>query len=416
MRLCLVVVVLVGACGDNKPPPLVAKPQELGLLPALFDGPFNHDVEPTIAAYHGRVIVASGNLALVDANSFEVPPVQKVRKDAVRVSNDGGRSFAPAIDPIPDGDGPSNASGDIVIRVAGDGTFFLTALTIKERIGGVVSRSTDGTAWTPLYSPDLQDKPWLAIDDANQQLFVAGAGGYWRLSFAGTLLQETLATPQSIAQFTDAYALDGHARFATVGSSDEPGDTGPGMPTIREWDGTATQPTVLTELDSGPDADFTTRVSWSLGPLPDGSWSVRTRRENGRGSLVLRTEISGVVTEKALTGAEGDAFLPAASMDESGRLHVVWYDSSQAQGRLLYASSVGPAPFTDGFIEPVVVDDNACPGNGWWPDSASRDASARRLREYIGIAVDDGVVHAAWTHAPQAPSRIWVTRISPPPP
>jgi hypothetical protein len=255
----------------------------------------------------------------------------------------------------------------------------------------------------------------MAIDDANQQLFVAGTGGYWRLSFAGIVLQETIADAASLAQFADAYAVGGHARLGILGSiPDEIGAHR--MPAILDWDGTAAQPTVVSELDAGPDVDATTVAAWSLGPLPDGSWSVRTRRENGRGTLVLRTEMSGVVTEKALTGSDADAFKPAAAMDDFGRLHVVWYDSSQANGRLLYAYSVGPAPFSDGFVESVVVDDDACPGNGWWPDSASRDPSMRRLREYIGIAIDDGHVHVAWTHAPQALSRIWVTRISPPRP
>lgn len=228
MRSHLLVVVLLGACGDNKPPPLVAKPQELALLAPLFDTPFNHGSEVTLAAHHGRVVVASANLALVSTDTFEIPADKKFRKIAVNVSNDGGRWYGPAIDPTSASDAATRETGDPVIRVAADGTFFLTVLDIgfKTYVGGIVARSTDGTTWTGLYSPKLEDKPWLAIDDANQQLFVAGVGGYWRLSFDGTLLQETLANAESVAQFADAYVVGGHARFATLGSSAAPAEAG----------------------------------------------------------------------------------------------------------------------------------------------------------------------------------------------
>ena len=418
MRSHVFVLVLLSACGDNKPP-LVATPQELPLL-SLPDGPFNHDAEVTVAVHDGRVMVASINQRLLAADSFEEPPNKGYRKRvAICTSVDGGRTFGPAIDPINIGGDASyyNQTSDPVIRVAADGTFFLTAIRLGQSDStteGVVTRSTDGATWKQIYSPSLLDKPWIAVDDPNQQLYVAAYGGYWRLSFDGTVLQETPSDAQARYHVSDAYAVGGHARFATFGepSGENPGE--PRLPTIVDWDGTASLPTVVAELDAGPEADLATVAAWSHGPLPDGSWSVRTTRENGHGALVLRIQIADVVTEKVLTSADAKPFMPAATMDEFGRLHVVWYDSSEARGRLLYAHSIGAAPFADGFSDAVVVDDNATPGDGWWPVAGALDE--RRLREYIGIAIDDGVVYAAWTHAPQAPSRIWVTRISPPHP
>jgi hypothetical protein len=405
----------VVACGDNEPAPLVAAPQELPLLTTLSDRPFNHNAEVTVAARQGRVVVASISLRLANADSFDLPAGNEFRKRvAVNVSTDGGRNFGPAIDPGFDTQGTAFADDttDPVVRVASDGTFFLTIFRTGLMEGqGAVARSSDGVSWRTVFSRGIGDKPWAAVDNPNQQLFVAGGGGYWRIAFDGTLLQETL--PVGLADLMiDAYAQGGHAFFATSER-----DTGVDkVARVLDWDGTAALPTVVETLDAGPDADLTTVQAWSHGPLPNGSWSIRVRRESGHGILVLRTKIAGVVAENTLTSPDANAFIPAAAMDDHGRLHVIWYDSSQASGRLLYAYSVGTAPFTDGFVSPVVIDDNAAPGNGWWPDSTSADPSYRRLREYVGIAIDGGIVHVAWTHAPEAPSRVWVTRISPPRP
>jgi hypothetical protein len=69
-------------------------------------------------------------MALVAPDSFDVPLDTKFHKIAVNVSDDGGRSFGPAIDPTVGTDAVTRETGDGVVRVAADGTFFLTTLDI----------------------------------------------------------------------------------------------------------------------------------------------------------------------------------------------------------------------------------------------------------------------------------------------
>jgi hypothetical protein len=413
MRWDFLALILGCGCGDSDATQLIALPQELPMLTSLADKPFNHASEVTIAAKDGRVVVASINQRLASPETFDPPVAQEFRKRvAINVSSDGGRTYAAAIDPGfgTAGTDYGDETTDPVVRVGADGTFFVTIFHTSLMEGqGAVARSSDGLSWTTLFSAGIGDKPWMAIDDLNRQLFVAGAGGYWRLSLDGSVLQERLPEDGPEDLMVDAYAQNGHVRFATGGR-----ETGtPATASIIDWDGTSADPTVVATVDVGAEADLTTIAAWSHGPLPNGSWAIHVRRQSGHSGLILRTDVGGNITESPVTPADGSVFLPAAAMDERGRLHVIWYDSSQETGRLLYAYSLGVAPFSEGFSEPAVVDDNTCPGNGWWPDSQG-DLSTRRLREYIGIAIDGDVVHAAWTHAPQAPSRIWVTRINPP--
>lgn len=113
-----------------------------------------------------------------------------------------------------------------------------------------------------------------------------------------------------------------------------------------------------------------------------------------------------------LTGPEANAFFPAAALDYRGRLHVVWYDTAGDSGVLRYAHSRGAAPFADGFIDPIEIDPDATPGNGWYPGPQT-DNGERRLREYIGLAVDEDLVHIAWTHSPHPPSRVYAVTVRP---
>jgi hypothetical protein len=101
------------------------------------------------------------------------------------------------------------------------------------------------------------------------------------------------------------------------------------------------------------------------------------------------------------------SFHPAGVVDSGGVLHAIWYDTSGPTGRVLYAHTTAP-DYLSGFSDPIVVDGNACPGNGWAP---GLDGESRRLREYVDLAVDNGYAYLAWTHAPNVPTQIYVTRI-----
>ena len=101
------------------------------------------------------------------------------------------------------------------------------------------------------------------------------------------------------------------------------------------------------------------------------------------------------------------AFMPGAAVDGEGRIHVIWYESSGARGVLKYARSIG-RDLRMGFSSARIVDPDASPGQGWIPQY-SASAPDRRLREYIDLAIDGRRVHAAWTHAPTLPSRIYTS-------
>src|SRR5262249_15161232 len=126
----------------------------------------------------------------------------------------------------------------------------------------------------------------------------------------------------------------------------------------------------------------------------------------------LRHPLSNESMDVPVTEPWAVAFLPTATMDSSGRLHIVWYDSTSS-GTLQYARSCS-SRLGEGFTQPVTIEDNAVMGGGWYP---AYDAAGRRLREYIGIAVDGGRVHLAWTHVPQPlvqPSKVYVSYIDAP--
>jgi len=394
----------VPACGDNYSPAIGQAVEIPLLVSADPDLSFNHSREVAIAASGGRVVVTAVHEHTTSTNSFELGPDPQKRV-AINVSLDDGRSFGPAIDPqVGDGTNLGNQTSDPVVRGAADGSFFVSILR-PGRNDGVLARSFDGVTWTVLAeNVPFGDKEWIAIDDRSGEVYVAASGGYWRYGFDGSLRG---AFEMDGFQIADAHVDQVGVTFATIGSGQ--GDTLVTPYRVIRWDGTGA-PVLEAPLDPGSNAAFFTTVTWSHGALSDGSWSVRARRDGERGSITVRTERATEITEMSLTGADANAFFPTAALDSNGRLHAAWYDSAGTSGVLRYAHSHGPAPFTDGFTDPIEIDSDATPGGGWYP-AIDFSSGARRLREYIGLAIDGDVVHIAWTHAPTAPSRVYAIAI-----
>mgnify|MGYP001369103337 CR=1 FL=1 len=161
----------------------------------------------------------------------------------------------------------------------------------------------------------------------------------------------------------------------------------------------------LATLASGSTPDLYSTVCWGLGLTASGDeWIVHSTKDGDRGAIVVYQRAGGGGAGIIVSAPGATAFLPAGALDAQGRLHVVWYDTSGAQGKLVYRRSV-TNNLLGLYTPPVVLDDNATPGDRWYPffDSAM---GGRRLREYIDIAADGDRVHVAWAHAPTAPSRV----------
>lgn len=389
-------------CGDNQTPPVeppdVPAAIELPLLvaedPALA---FDASREVTVAAHDGVVVVAAVHEHFADPNSFDDTDFHK--RVGVNVSVDGGQTFGAAIDP-----GHGVETSDPVVR-ASDAGFFLATMSAFEL--SAVSRSSDGASWTSLAADlELGDKEWIALDDANEQLYLAARDGLFRIGYDGEVRGTHQPTSDEMFPlFVEGFADAAGGHFAVT-------DARVFQESVLRWDGTDSAPVLeVPPLELGADATFYTTVTWSYGPLADGTWTVRSIREDGLGAIVLRLDRGGEVTETAVSPVGANAFLPTAVMDERGRLHVAYYDSSGPVGRLVYTHTRSAAPFSDGFVEPITIDPDAVPG-GFYPFESTPEGG-RRLREYIGIATDGERVHIAWTHSPAPPSRVRVITLVP---
>jgi hypothetical protein len=187
-------------------------------------------------------------------------------------------------------------------------------------------------------------------------------------------------------------------------------------PEVVTWDGTGVTDVSGTLPPLAEEANVWTRSSGAIGLTAFGTeWLIRALRTADGAHVVWRERHldqgdDGV--DVPITATDGVAVLPVAAVDASGRVHVVWYDTTAARGVLRYTHSVS-SQLDDGFLPSIVVDDDACPGNRWYPYSADPRLpdGGRRLREYIGIAISGTRAHVAWTHAPIAPSRVRTTYI-----
>ena len=371
-------------------------------LPLLGDWdpkrPFNHSAEVTVAAHDGHVAAAYINMHFDGADTFEVGGNDFHKRVGVAVSHDHGASYT-ILDP-----GLGDQTTDPVIRAGADGTFYLTTWDTWSGNRAKIGASVDhGDSWQVL-AEDIWvgDKQWIAVDDGGGAIYVAGMNGYWKYSMAGTMLGSHEGGEMMIGAYADAAAahfIGGWCQFE-----------------VTRWDGSGApvQEGDLLEggcLDEGtPDQEI--NVTAAIGETASGQqWIVRALRDVGHGEVVVqvRAPPAIVVDDIRISTPGAVAFFPAADLDDSGRLHVIWYENTPADGVLMYTRSHS-ADFEDGFAPPIVVDDEACPVQDWYPyvDSAS---GGRRLREYIDLAVDGNRAHLAWVHAPTAPSRVYTTYV-----
>jgi hypothetical protein len=355
----------------------------------IVDRPFNHSAEVTIAAFNGHVALAYINMHFLAADTFDTTGFHK--RVGVAVSHDRGDSFGPGIDP-----GGGTQTTDPVIRAGSDGSLWLATWDTDFGRGTLVSSTDHGENWqTVVTDISLGDKEWIAIDDAGQAVYLGAVSGFWKYGFDGT----TLAHEPNGGMMLGAYVDSGGAHFATTGPDDSF--------VSLSWDGSGS-PIQEGQGMPGGAGNMELNVCASLGRTSDGGqWVVRATRTPPNGAVMLRVRHlpgdEGTDIQISRTGTV--AFFPAAATDNSGRLHVIWYEISGAAGVLKYTKSVS-SDLTQGFDEAIVIDPDACPGGDWYPYFSSAEGG-RRLREYIDITVDGNRAHLAWTHAPVAPSRVY---------
>lgn len=403
----LLVAAFVTGCGGGSASP------DAGLLPPTIGEPvaldvmsgYNHNSETSIAVVGNRVVVTSINQLLADADTFMPGPSTGFRRSAVYLSTDNAQTFT---NPVALDDQLDDTT-DPVVRAA-DGVFWIA--TIDAGSGGALVWSGDGSRneWQ-LRARDIpvRDKHWLALDADGSQIYLLGAGGIFALDADGTVLEQVEFDSMTVNRNAVSGYVDSErtAHFLTFD------------PDVLSWDGTA-DPTLF-DLPAFDDewANVWTRSAGAIGETLDGSqWVVRADRSGTGATVSVLLKSAGMVTaeSKLLTPLDGVSFLPAAAIDEEGILHVVWYDTNGPAGRLVYSRSAGSNLLGD-YTDPVVVDGDACPGERWhpYPTSPLSAPGGRRLREYIDIAVDGGRVFVAWTHAPTAPSTVYVATIDPAP-
>jgi len=397
--LTSVVASIAAACSTHLEVP-VGKAGPLTEVPLLSPNdpkrPFNHSAETAIAARDGHVAVISINLHL----EMMTTPGENTawRHAGLAVSHDGGITFGPA-KYVGLGEQPT----DPLVRVDANGRFWLSTWdwTSRNNVGSLQISDDSAQTWTTLIANiPIIDKEWFAFDDVSRTLYMAAVGGFWKFGYDGALR----AFARGRAFTTGAYADEHGAHFSVNNGTDTE---------VLFWDGKAAPSANGEALSGGADANLRTSSSKGFGKSPSGGyWILRGTKEGSTAQVILRVRNlpdsdSGDI---ALSHPNTVAFMPAGTLDNQGRLHAIWYESSGPTGVLVYTRSV-TSNFSEGFTKTLVVDPHACPGDGWYPGPAMDDANDRRLREYIDIAVDGNRAHLAWTHSPELPSRVYTTYI-----
>jgi hypothetical protein len=405
---------LLAACSAGAPPddrvPTAGPLVELPLLPALDPAaPYNHANEATIAAYGDHVVVAYVNRHLASAEGYGDDTLERsYRRVAVAVSHDRGATFTTS-------DPPGltfSSSSDPVVRVAADGTFWLVRLEVELTASPYprkchLARSDDfGTSWRTVASDiDCFDKPWLAIDDVGKAVYVASFNGVFKYTWeGGALLSPAPALSVSTFQGYAGYADAEGAHFA-VGSYDQSTSY-----QIIRFDGSTLgddgQPLPDGPFDDPPES--IQRSCLGLGRTRDGrQWIVRSLRDRTV-SLRVRRLPDDEGSDVAFSAPGATAFFATGALDDRDRLHAIWYDSTGPVGVLRYAHTLSSSDLK-AFTPALTIDDQASPGNGWYPRFRLDDVN--RLREYIDVAVAGQRAYMVWTRAASPPSRVYVTYV-----
>lgn len=389
-----------GADGSGGSSTAPSPPVTIDLLPpADALRPFQHAAEVSVAAHGDDVVVSAINIHTDGAETLQAAAL--LRQVGVAVSHDRGDTFAPPINP-----GFTNSeTSDPVVRVTRDGTFWLAAIGVEATGNkGLLLHSPNGGRDFVTIHDDLAvyDKEWMAASPGGG-LVLGADGGLWRFDESGAI------STSWVGQFDwtvfGAFDDDDGAHFSTDHA-------------VYRWTG---DPGFADGVHIFQEHDQSSGWSVPIGRAADGAlWTIF-------GSAPYQ-DVPGVVGDVrlALFSADSDlmgttipisapgetAFMPAAAQDQDGRLHVIWYDSSGPAGVLKYARSAS-ADLRDGFLPPMIVDGNACPGGRWYPVFGEADATPddRRLREYVDLSISDRRVHMAWTHAPALPSRVLVSHL-----
>ncbi len=403
----LFAVFALAGCGDNRQGPDAPTPDDVGPEPEpgrpFFEMPmlpdYNHASETVIAAAGDTVVALAIHQRFPSADSFEFPladddPDRPFRRLGYVRSVDGGMTFSETTPLVLAG------RSDPVLATAADGSFWAAGTDPQEGGQTDLLHSTDGATFTTVATVPISDKSWIAIDETRQAVWVAGFKTYSEVGFDGTV-RATVSGPGGLSSaYSDVvgvHVMDINAYQA------------------YRWTGVATDvplPEGMT-LPAGDDPTPFTFPSLQMGPSSAGTWIVRgIRNSEVDAHIVVRVrQLPDEGTDVDLTSPGAFAFMPTAALDAEGRLHVAWYDTHGPFGQLLYAHSE-TTDLVGAYTTPIVVDGNACPGNGFYPAGFSSDpVGSRRLREYIGIATSGHRAFITWTHAPEAPSRVRVAHV-----
>ena len=411
-RHTLVAAVLVLATCHDRAPGVVDAPASDGPTPDATAGlpyvelptisGYNHASETLVAASGSNVVVVTTDQAFPSADSFAIPtvpdndPAHPFRKVVFATSHDLGATFSAPRSLV------VGSCTDPLIASSVDGSFWAGCNNpdLSMPHADLLHSTDGGDTFVVVASPMISDKAWIAVDEPRHAVWMTGFRAFRLFGFDGSELA-ALDTPTSgiTGSFADAAGL----HFMTDNDDFQ----------MFTWNGVDPPTAEGMPLEKGDMASLWTTADVSMGDHAPGQWVVRAIRDTVLGSpIVIRTRSVGDPGHDVAISPPGTiGFLPAATLDPDGRLHVVWYDSSGPTGQLMYSRSA-TADLQGGYTTPVVIDGNACPGGGWYPyDAGKNPPGGRRLREYVGIAITGNHALISWTHAPEAPSRIRIAHI-----
>jgi len=390
-------------------------PLQLALLiavPSLAQTPVGPPVQVNVAPDGGNITGDAANepTLAVDPTApdrmvaawrqFD-DPTASLRTAGWATSVDGGRSwtFHGAIE-------PGVFATDPVLQSDDNGRFYHLGLD-EGGSSCTLHRSDDGGAsWGPPIPARGGDKPWLAVDSARGNVYVAWDSAYsccGETSFArsvdgGLTFGEAVSIDPPLSLGTIAIAPAGDVYIAgivdigtfAVARSDDARDPA------------ATPTFTVAEIDLGgsfgflddPNPDGLSGMPWvavgrAIGPWPEPVYLLASVDPQGPDPLdvhIVRSDDRGTTWSEPVlvntSATEGWQWFGAFDTAPSGRIDAVWYDSPDLEEpgrtRVFYAFS-GDRGAT--WSEPTVVAPEFDSHLGW-PDER------RRLGDYVHLRSD----------------------------